>query len=168
MLQCPLHPSLISVEPPRTDCRRRPSNLSALFFLAVILSLFKCGRRLSQGNQANIQKSPQRLGVGGAHTAGDRTVAHWQAVPCSHPHRSYRPSYAPASVLRSDTTPPRASFLFLFRCEIRLSFLPLSFSDRTPSTLFLVARPRSEPQSTAALLSSTRRALVLVIGQVRR
>ena len=35
--------------------------------------------------------------------------------------------------------------------------------------LFLVARPRSEPQSAAALLlAATRRALMLVIGQVRQ
>jgi hypothetical protein len=51
-------------------------------------------------------------------------------------------------------------------CSSSGANLPLSFSDWTPSTLFLVACPRSEPHSTAALLSATLRALVLAIGQV--
>jgi hypothetical protein len=94
-------------------------------------------------------------------------VAHWQAVPCSHPHRSYRQlctgvgppfGYDPTTSFVPVPVPVRNSLIL---------FLPL-FSDWTPSTLFLVARPRSEPQSTAALLAATRRALVLVIGQVRQ
>jgi hypothetical protein len=99
-----------------------------------------------------------------AHT-GDHIVAHWQAVLCSHPHCSYRqlctgigplfgydPSFVPVPV------PVRNSLIL---------FLPL-FSDWMPLMLFLVAHPQSKPQSTAALLTTTHHALMLVIGQVRQ